>query len=420
MTAALIVTLALRIIGLNPFSPESVLLTEITDEGNLLAQVLFLGAFGVAMLGAFRNRTVKWGMVPTSLVVLFAWLAVSIIWSDAPLISLRRLFALLVASSTVAMAITILPPLTTLKTLRWFLAIVLVIDLMSVGFVHNAVHHAADVMDPALAGKWKGMHGHKNVAATVAIFGAAIFCASYAVWRKLMDLVLLALALIFLVGTGSKTSLAFGLGCLVLFVVFLNQLARRWDARVASLCILILTVISATALMNFAPQIGAVFEDPQAFTGRVALWTSLLAYIFDHPLLGSGYGGFWRIGQDSPILHYSDQLFTRRANHGHNGFLDIIASTGLVGFSLSIFALIIAPFSAIWKPADSPFGRVFRALAASLLMYVFLHNILESDYLQATRVPWLIWVVAVSLLGAIQREGAEQGWRYQSVGGRPG
>ena len=47
-----------------------------------------------------------------------------------------------------------------------------------------------------------------------------------------------------------------------------------------------------------------MLEDPTEFTGRAAIWQAEIAFIRDHPLLGSGFGTFADTGSLSPLHNY--------------------------------------------------------------------------------------------------------------------
>ena len=75
-------------------------------------------------------------------------------------------------------------------------------------------------------------------------------------------------------------------------------------------------------------------------SGRTQIWSAILDSGFKQPLLGFGYGAFWR-GQNGESLN----IFLQTGFalwQGHNAFLDIWLDLGLVGLSLFLLTLIKA------------------------------------------------------------------------------
>jgi O-antigen ligase len=80
------------------------------------------------------------------------------------------------------------------------------------------------------------------------------------------------------------------------------------------------------------------------FTGRTEIWEHILPEIGRQPWLGHGFGSFWDVGaQLNPILSAPTDAWYRNAqliNTAHNGYLDVLLQTGLVGFAISLVAIL--------------------------------------------------------------------------------
>ncbi|MGC1300622.1 MAG: O-antigen ligase family protein [Alloacidobacterium sp.] len=90
---------------------------------------------------------------------------------------------------------------------------------------------------------------------------------------------------------------------------------------------------------NFATLTRLLGKDP-TMSGRTQIWSAILDSGLKQPLLGFGYGAFWR-GQNGESLN----IFLQTGFalwQGHNAFLDIWLDLGLVGLGLFLLTLIKA------------------------------------------------------------------------------
>src|SRR5919202_1940454 len=65
-------------------------------------------------------------------------------------------------------------------------------------------------------------------------------------------------------------------------------------------------------------------------TGRVPLWEALIVDLKQHPLVGVGFGAYWN---PSSLAHMQQKFFVAAVN-AHNGYIDEILATGIIGLSL--------------------------------------------------------------------------------------
>jgi exopolysaccharide production protein ExoQ len=75
-----------------------------------------------------------------------------------------------------------------------------------------------------------------------------------------------------------------------------------------------------------------LFGDP-TFTGRTSIWAFALDMIERRPLLGWGYQSYWLVGPDAPSVLEAPGWVAEMPN-AHNGYLDTILETGLLGLAV--------------------------------------------------------------------------------------
>ena len=87
------------------------------------------------------------------------------------------------------------------------------------------------------------------------------------------------------------------------------------------------------------------------------------------------------------------------ASHGHNGYLQILVTTGAIGFVLALAALVVSPAIAFWKCS----AVELKALLFALFVFLVLHNLMETDFLEGDGVAWVAYLLMLAMLGNLQR-----------------
>lgn len=386
---------AFSFIGLSPFAVMDDSNKALDEMGgsNILRQVFYLVFFAVSFV-CYKSRINSNDFKQClPLLLLFGWCLLSVFWADHPSISLRRASLLLITAATLFMLVGTLSFDQVVSSVSKVLAVMIVISVVSVFLVSGAVHTGAELLDSELIGNWKGIFIHKNHAGPALVFAIALFLFNFQRTKRYGWLVMVVLSLIFLFFTKSKTSMALLLPCLFFgFCMYKLSLHKGLKRAVTALFFVFLTalVVLIPILLEFFI---ALLDNPEAFTGRATIWNMVYLLIRDHFWFGIGFGSVWSVGEDMRLVDYAtgwvDWVFT--LTHAHNGYLEIFAATGFIGFLLCIFALVIAPFlkGISAKFSDSRF--VF--LYFSTFLFFVLHNLLEADYLNAADGRWLIILI---------------------------
>jgi O-antigen ligase len=80
------------------------------------------------------------------------------------------------------------------------------------------------------------------------------------------------------------------------------------------------------------------FGKESTFTGRTDLWVEILKEAKGHLFIGCGFEGFWVVGNDSFMSLYTDLSWL--TNQAHQGYLDLLNETGLIGLVLLILMVV--------------------------------------------------------------------------------
>lgn len=365
-----------------PFQERAVSAEEIVSSNRvnqfiytllyLMAAASLLGR-GAAAMRLVKRERLLW--------LFIAWCGATILWSYEPMVSLKRWLQLagdyLIFVSVLVHAESDESLLRTLKTI---LLLYTIASLASVLAVPDAVHEN---------GVWRGLAPHKNILGQTALIGMIVW--SYAalgarsVGRRGGAVLLWLLSALLLAGSRSATSALTYLmlaGLLALHWVELRvmrpKIGPRYSRLIIGFSLIAVLALVLAQIEIFELLLGLVGRD-MTLTERVDLWASVFDETRKHWLFGCGYGGYWVT--TSPLMETIYEEFVWLPNQAHNGYLDILNETGVVGLGLLLgFVLFYfkrlqaLPGSFFWKwvffavlilnLTESMFIRVHEATSA--------------------------------------------------------
>lgn len=321
---------------------------DVAEKGtsNIVNQVVFSTLFLTSSLCLLVRRKSLWLFIKKEkfLTLFLAWCFLSIVWSNHSFISFKRYFQIL-TNVTVGLSIFIYTesPDETIKYFKSILLFYIPLSLLSVIFIPGGLDHGSIA--------WRGLASGKNHFGQVCLVSSLIwFNASFNASRprhmkeKIINLVMLILSLVSLIGSQSLTALlcALTLACLA-GVFYLNSRLKSLGIGALFIILLILTFLSISiSLLFLGPDLLRSLPEyvgkDVTFTGRTVLWEHVFDETKNHLFIGCGFGGFWVI--DSNFLENIYKYFVWLPNQSHNGYLDILNETGLIGLSIFLIAVI--------------------------------------------------------------------------------
>ncbi|MHB8284135.1 MAG: O-antigen ligase family protein [Caulobacteraceae bacterium] len=325
------------------------------------------------------------------LFILYAWFAASTSWALDPSTSQRRLILLLCqAAVCAACGLGLRRPQAMHPVMAVTCAVVVLIDL------------ASWILLPSLSQTEIGLaaiHSHKNFLGLAMMF-AEFVCVPYLFTQRSwlgrgfwLFIVFAAMAL--MIASLSKTSLAITVAALVAAPILLAVLACQRTLLlgiVATILALLLTAVAAWLCLNalhgadpLAPLRGVTF------TQRTDVWQFVISEIVQRPLKGVGFASFWDIDPSIQPSLQTDLWFAQPespTNEAHDGYLDLMVSTGLIGLSLAVVVLVrwigrglLLLHRALRSQEDGVRARLPYLTFLSLFpILIALHNLLESSY----------------------------------------
>jgi exopolysaccharide production protein ExoQ len=252
---------------------------------------------------------------------------------------------------------------------------------------------------PALVAKLKGYPGYFTGKNLLGEFAAIAFLLSLHEvlqpgFRRALGMIILVIDASLIFWANSKTAMALAL--LVPLLAGLTLFAAR-KTRVSPAIILFsvpfcYVVLSSLSGFHIMDRASYMLYGDSTFTGRSVIWEFALEEIERRPLLGWGYQSFWLVGPDAPSV-LDAPGWVKEMPNAHNGYYDTMLEMGYVGYVL-LLAFIITTLHAIGRVAQRNATRAWLLL--SLALYVMIHNGLESTWMRAYDLMWVVFAVVAA------------------------
>ena len=392
--------LFIMIFTLNPFMGDVVSAGDVGTTANVVNQIGYLGLgalFIFFMLGSVAPRTLL-QLISPSWLIIFAIAYFSCMQSYDPSASARGVTLSLVAMLIVA-GVLVLP-----RSEKEFVEacanavlLLLIINYAALVLLPEKAIHQASALESWHAGYWRGHLSHKNVSAPVfsvlAMFG--IYCIRSG--ARLRGWAITLLAVIFVLHTGSKTTIGFL--PLTIGIVLCGSAIRSSGAIVfVHLCFAVLVTCLTVGTIyspSFLAMSAAVLDDP-TFTGRDAIWQFASESIAAHPWFGHGYASFWQ----SPVIRGMEANFeadwdVRGIVSAHNTYLDALLTFGIPGGAVMILLLFIKPLIDYLRAARRSGSRNFSEFCMMVIIFMTYNGMLESFILNRADPMWMLLALAI-------------------------
>lgn len=365
-------------------------------NSNLLNQVIGILLFAVLATFAMRHPLAQEVMRPRWLLIsILIWFALTAVMADEPVAALRRvvLAAMVVFTASV---ILLLPRDEKHFAKLLGLALLGLMGLAYFGVLAmpgRSIHQASDVLEPLLAGDWRGFFNHKNVAAPAMAFTIFAGMFVWARWSKLVGALLVVGGAIFLFNTGGKTSL--GMLPLVLVAAWVFENVRGTRVLLALGGVVAFNVIAVGSAVwepvhSFVSGLGI----DASFTDRVDIWRLAFSSIAERPWTGYGLSGFWQ----TEALVYgggSVETWAVTAANAHNAYLEVAMAAGLPALVLVVLWLVIGPVRDSSVAFASSNDRALTRLYTRIWLYGLYASCVESFFFANSGPIWITILIGV-------------------------
>lgn len=409
---ALMATLLYLFIGSTPYVHEAVI--DANTGGRVMNSVnryawIVLACLSAPILWLRRQDLPQALLTLAPVIALYGWFAATGLWALDPGASHRRLF-IYVIELIICLAVSLSQPdgrrLHTV--MAWTCAIMIGIDLFSWIF-----RYKVSMSELGLA----AIHNHKNTLGAVMLICGLIcwpYLANQKTWSgRAFWLAILAGGFALLVASLSKTSLGIYVGVFAFTPVLLWVMSRgprTFRSLIAAGIGLVIGAVffylawcDVQALDPLSPIRGVTF------TQRTDVWRFVIGEWRHHPWRGLGYGSFWDIDPMIQPSLQTDEWFAQPdspTNEAHNGYLDILVTTGAIGLAGALgllFRWVFGSLAALRQAltATDPelqARRPYAVYQALLPLILIGHNVTESSYFAGNSVfGFLILLLGVEL-----------------------
>ncbi len=384
----------------------------ITLAGSALGALLFIAAWGLVAIPR-ADHCLRMIFRSPGLWLVPAFAMLSVLWSDAPGVTLRAAAEMALTIGIASLTAAFLRP-------REF------VSAMSVSLLFGALlallfgRYGVDGMTNETV--FLGIFASKN---TMALFMSllAIFAAAVVMDRgqpaplRLLAVCSFLLSLPLLWRAHSVGALLTTAGSLV--VLFLMAVLARLRSRERLLVLAFGMILCLTVgvVVTILALNGTLGDDTSTFitqflgkdatlTGRTVLWQIALAEIAKRPLFGTGYYGFWLQGNllaESIWRNFS--IYSRMGFSFHNTFLEFAVELGWVGVAaLAITLVLIIERSVRLALADQ---TAATAALAAVLFCLTTRTFGEVD----APYPFAVGTYLLFVVGAFGADYARAVWR---------
>jgi O-antigen ligase len=132
-------------------------------------------------------------------------------------------------------------------------------------------------------------------------------------------------------------------------------------------------------------------EATAKLTGRIPLWETLLPEIGQRPWLGAGFAAFW----NPEKLLQMELLAGKPIVSAHNGYLEEVLNTGIVGLAILLTFCICAMAVA---RRQGRLGDPFGWLAFLFVVLYLLLNMTSALVQEAPEIPFMLILMILGLM----------------------
>jgi exopolysaccharide production protein ExoQ len=347
----------------------------------VVINLLLLGTFALA-----GNRKVWRVLIENRLLLMsLVFAAVSVLWSEAPVLTLRMAVEV---TLTTLFACYLNAKMSTERLMNLLMLLGLVAAGLSVILVIFKPQYG--IFQGYAGGAWQGISTHKN---TLGLSMAFLLTPVFFVKKPIAVKIGYAAPLFFLVVMSQSRGAWLETAGMLLFVAWLATF-RRLNSK-ESLAFAMVTITVGIGVVVFGVTHSAMFaaflgKDP-TLTGRTVIYSAVLESIFKHPLLGYGFGAFWKFNPES--LNIALSVNWINIGYAENGLLDLWLQVGAVGVGLVVLMFAKAIRQAT-KLIRSQYYTPRVGWFSSVIVLELLANVAGGWLMAGSAIDWLLTLVA--------------------------
>lgn len=365
-------------------------------SGTPLFQFIALAFYGTSVLIlAWRSPAWLPRLLANSwpLFLLVALTLVSALWSDYPLVTMRRSIALIL---TMVFAIYVVARFSVsdfVDVLAIAMMCYLLICFAAIAIPEIGFHQIRHV------GNFRGFVGHKNelgrVVALMAVLAVVMRHQGRIMPRFYMPICIAAL--IALVMSGSATPLITAVMTLMLTpLVTLALTGQRgryhFSGSLRAVLAAIVVVLLVPMIVFGLPHVLELVGRDLTLSGRTKLWGYAVELGMQRPWFGAGYRSFWTDANTIYFAEFFSWGGDKGPDQGHSGYLDLWLEMGVAGVLafivfLTAVALCVARLFNAGREAEG-------LLLSTVFVFMMIYSITEKVLLLQSETVWFMAMLA--------------------------
>lgn len=363
-------------------------------EGNPVNMAVFLGLI-VAGITVLMQRRLNWGRLLIDnkwIALFFLFGAVSILWSDYPFVSFKRLIKAMGNVIMVLLVLTEAHPYEALGVVLRRLAFMLL--PLSVLFIkyYPDLGRAYHMGMPMFIGVSTGKNGLGEDCLICGIFFCWCLIHNYqdeyktgGNHRILEDCLFVGIIAWLLYMANSATSTTCMVVALCIFILCRLPSLVKNPRRIIFLGVAFICIGGPIELtFDVTGSIIEMLGRDRSLTTRVPMWEFLLAMVKD-PLLGVGYESFWLGPRQIAVKEYWGISIS-----AHNGYLEVYLNLGLIGLSL-VVAIFLSGLHKVSRFLMVDYKHA--VLRLSIIVVIIIYNWTEAIFYGVNNL-WLLLFMA--------------------------
>jgi exopolysaccharide production protein ExoQ len=388
---------------------RSVQVQDVSSQGSLFSQVTAVILFCVSIYLMIVERVSlrRILFVAAPVLPLIIWVLLSVTWSDFPDISVRRGVRLALDTITaILLAAGYRDQYSLLRVIYLSFAFILAADIAFLGIPSISFTPIG----------YQGVHDSKEASGLFSLLAFPVFFAAI-IDRRIFSSRLISLFGIFgclIILTISLCKSAQGLApvCFILICI-LFLLARASASTVSVVTVMSVLLATLTTMVVVSIGLSEVLNftvGDASLTGRDQIWKHSLALFWQSPIIGRGYGAVWNVGNFSLLeIPQLSEVFLLKG--GHNGYLDVMTESGIIGLILTIIFLVSIVYRLLVRMPCINSNRI-NLIALFTFFAITLEDIVVSNIFRAGSGFWVYFLIvthAAIFLGLRRPLAARQG-----------
>jgi exopolysaccharide production protein ExoQ len=378
------------------------------ESSSLMIQALaiFVLVNSIIISQLFKIRLRVLLLVLSPLLGMILWIYLSSFWSDFPALTLRRALRMHIElTSVILLALSLQSREAILRCLFWSFLIISAMDLASM---------AAPSVSFTPIG-FSGIHLHKNEAGlffflALPIFAIGMFDRTISGSRLLSTFAFVAAAGMLALTLSKTAVLALFLSVILVACIRVARARNFYSRVVLPLGVAIIAIAVSVTIAIADIRISDLFDvlfGNATLTGRDQIWRYALYQFESHSWAGVGFGALWQV-QATGETSLKNAGVHWLAIQAHNGYIDVLAQLGCIGFAFLVLYLVITLIYLCRYSSNFETTRILSLANYALYIYwgSVLFNVTETSFFRSGHPLWvMLLLVSACATGILIRGG---------------